>query len=126
MSRSRDTVRRARPQIAKCIGCGCDDDHACELGCYWLRVDYDAGKGVCSECPAFAEQWDRGDRTDHSGEPGFDPAEEEIVPTEAERARKRFPDGRCDHFWPRLSPHDSDACCRCGMSFTRYIFTECP
>lgn len=25
--------------IATCIGCGCDDHHACGEGCYWLRVD---------------------------------------------------------------------------------------
>lgn len=49
---------------AICIGCGCDDLHACEdaLGdpCYWLRLDRKAGKGVCSECPEYVEQWDKG------------------------------------------------------------------
>lgn len=36
--------------IATCIGCGCDDDHACDLGCSWLVVDRGVGLGVCSEC----------------------------------------------------------------------------
>ncbi len=39
--------------IATCIGCGCDDLHACQDehgACYWLTVDYDAGRGVCSCC----------------------------------------------------------------------------
>jgi hypothetical protein len=38
---------------AICIGCGCDDDHACELGCAWLNVDRSAGLGVCSSCPGW-------------------------------------------------------------------------
>lgn len=37
-----------------CVGCGCDDLHACvsEMGdaCYWLKVNYDTKQGVCSEC----------------------------------------------------------------------------
>lgn len=37
--------------IARCVGCGCTDTHACELGCYWLAVNRHAGLGVCSECP---------------------------------------------------------------------------
>ena len=48
--------------IAVCVGCGCDDFHACEseLGpCRWLRVDYGLGLGVCSECPEHVEAWDR-------------------------------------------------------------------
>lgn len=49
--------------IAVCIECGCDDLHACERGCSWLRVDYDAGLGVCSECAQRVKDWDRGDRT---------------------------------------------------------------
>ncbi len=53
--------------IATCIGCGCDDYHACandKTGqpCSWLRVDYDAGFGVCSECPDHVVRWDAGDR----------------------------------------------------------------
>lgn len=76
--------------IAVCIGCGCDDLHACvrdvqlddlvepnfEDGflveiprkvatveaCHWLRVDRDAGLGVCSACPGSVERWDAGER----------------------------------------------------------------
>lgn len=48
--------------IATCIGCGCDDNHACRDAfddpCYWLRVDYKAGIGVCSECPQKVDSWD--------------------------------------------------------------------
>ncbi|KGC20326.1 hypothetical protein DM48_7914 [Burkholderia gladioli] len=45
-----------RRHIATCIGCGCDDDHACwddaqDAPCSWVRVDYTAGLGVCSACP---------------------------------------------------------------------------
>ncbi|MBE7413862.1 MAG: hypothetical protein HS130_00985 [Deltaproteobacteria bacterium] len=39
--------------VATCIGCGCTDDCACFKDgkpCYWLAVDYDRGRGVCSEC----------------------------------------------------------------------------
>ena len=32
---------------ATCIGCGCDDDHACMQGCGWLRVNRHIGRGVC-------------------------------------------------------------------------------
>jgi ParB/RepB/Spo0J family partition protein len=48
----------AKEPLATCIGCGCDDDHACEGGCTWLRVDRQSGKGVCSSCPDHVEQWD--------------------------------------------------------------------
>ena len=52
--------------IATCIGCGCDELHACQddlLGpCKWLRVDYKAGAGVCSECPDDVARFDAGDR----------------------------------------------------------------
>lgn len=43
--------------IARCIGCGCTDVWACDVGCYWLAVDYGAGKGVCSECPEELERF---------------------------------------------------------------------
>ena len=47
--------------IARCIGCGCDDNHACRpYGCSWLRVDYAAGVGVCSECSTLVAEWDQG------------------------------------------------------------------
>jgi hypothetical protein len=76
--------------IAVCIGCGCDDLHAClialpleegiersllglpvkstramtfaDRGCSWLRLDRGAGLGVCSACPGSVERWDAGDR----------------------------------------------------------------
>lgn len=48
---------------ASCIECGCDDWNACAGGCYWLRVDYDAGLGVCSECAHRVDDWDAGNRS---------------------------------------------------------------
>ncbi len=51
------------PGVAVCIGCGCDDMHACEEGCWWLRVDRAAQLGVCSSCAAHVSRWDAGDRT---------------------------------------------------------------
>ncbi|TCW78691.1 hypothetical protein C5O80_30755 [Burkholderia sp. SRS-46] len=53
---------------ALCIGCGCDDFHACwddarESPCFWKRVDRGAGLGVCSACPECVSAWDAGDRT---------------------------------------------------------------
>lgn len=54
--------------IAYCIGCACDDNHACldhERGepCHWVRVDYEEGLGVCSACKDFAADWDAGHRS---------------------------------------------------------------
>lgn len=44
---------------AVCIGCGCDTMHACVdqdgNACYWLKVDYEIGLGVCSECPQYLD-----------------------------------------------------------------------
>jgi hypothetical protein len=40
------------PALALCIGCRCDDDHACPGGCSWLVVDRNLGLGVCSQCPS--------------------------------------------------------------------------
>jgi uncharacterized protein (DUF983 family) len=54
--------RRLTP-LAHCIGCGCHDFQACESGCWWLRVDYAAAVGVCSECGTHVERWDAGDRS---------------------------------------------------------------
>ncbi|MHB8252208.1 MAG: hypothetical protein ACYDEV_00555 [Acidiferrobacter sp.] len=48
---------------ATCIECGCDDDNACVDGCFWLRVDYGVGLGVCSECGSRVADWDRGNQT---------------------------------------------------------------
>ena len=49
-------------RLARCIECGCDDDYACDEGCFWLRVDREAGLGVCSSCEARLKDWDAGDR----------------------------------------------------------------
>lgn len=54
-------------EISTCIGCGCDDNHACfdEIAgqpCSWIRVDRGAGLGVCSACPDHVERWDKGDQ----------------------------------------------------------------
>lgn len=37
-------------RVATCTGCGCTDDRACLGDCWWLAVDREAGKGVCSNC----------------------------------------------------------------------------
>lgn len=119
--------------IASCIGCGCDDFHACpvgdERGCHWLRVDYEEGLGVCSACPEFEAQWDAGDRTPHA---------EPIREREAHAAgtlrmarpeqpkRPLQPGERCDHDWPYEDVRDADCCRRCGMTFVRHVFTEMP
>ncbi len=66
MSRAASTQqgRQVTPvgMVATCIGCGCDDLHACAGGCSWLRVDRESGDGICSECAHLVEQWDRGER----------------------------------------------------------------
>lgn len=41
-----------------CIACGCDDLHACEGGCYWLRADPIRGVGVCNTCKPYTAAWD--------------------------------------------------------------------
>lgn len=53
--------------FAVCIGCGCDDLHACwddntQQPCHWIRVDYDVGRGVCSCCDDLVSGWDAGKR----------------------------------------------------------------
>jgi len=53
--------------ISVCIGCGCDDLHAChdpvaQCGCSWLRVDRRVGAGVCSCCSEKLAGWDSDDR----------------------------------------------------------------
>lgn len=66
-------VLMSQPGQCRCIGCGCDDRHACqdEFGepCGWLRIDRETGVGVCSECPDTVALWDRmvrvGDCTGH-------------------------------------------------------------
>ena len=49
--------------ISTCIGCGCDDLHACldadtGYGCHWLRTN-GTGEGVCSECSHLTAAWDK-------------------------------------------------------------------
>jgi hypothetical protein len=45
---------RATTTAVICIGCGCDELHACidasENPCRWIAVDEGAGLGLCSEC----------------------------------------------------------------------------
>lgn len=55
---------------AICIGCGCDEFHACRhdtplIGastCWWLHFDAAANVGVCSACPDLAQMWKAGER----------------------------------------------------------------
>ena len=54
-------------EIATCIGCGCDDNHACydeltDRPCHWVRLDRTTGRGVCSTCADEVFRWDAGDR----------------------------------------------------------------
>lgn len=48
--------------VSTCLGCGCDDLHACPNGCRWLRVDRERGEGICSECGNLVEAWDHNER----------------------------------------------------------------
>lgn len=44
---------------AKCIGCGCTDDHTCvenDQPCHWLSVNRVEGVGACSSCPDAFDQ----------------------------------------------------------------------
>ena len=63
-----DTANHRANPVAFCIGCGCDDFHACldertDEPCHWLRLDRVMARGVCSACPADTQRWDAGDRT---------------------------------------------------------------
>jgi hypothetical protein len=40
----------AQPPGTKCIECKCDEDHACEGGCWWVRHPEDPKKPLCSKC----------------------------------------------------------------------------
>jgi len=40
---------------AQCIRCGCTDSQACDEGCAWTVVDYEAGVGVCDACESSLE-----------------------------------------------------------------------
>lgn len=84
--------------IATCIGCGCDDLHACcdsQSGrpCSWLAVDYSIGKGVCTSCENHIERWKAGDMEIHrdTGTEGIDPVQ---ILSMLEHCRFRFNDER--------------------------------
>lgn len=117
---------------AACIGCGCDDFHACDGGCFWLRVDYAESLGVCSRCPEFEAQWDDGDHTPHAQpiaeleDPVLSrvPRPEQARP--AQPRRRLPPEQLCEHDWPFEDVQDADQCRWCGMGFLRHIFTEMP
>lgn len=52
--------------MSVCIGCGCDEQHACldpttGQGCSWLRADPSDDLGVCSSCPEHVARFDAGD-----------------------------------------------------------------
>jgi hypothetical protein len=54
---------------AICIGCGCDEDHACPFGdlhvadpCWWYRFSAETKTGVCSSCTDLLAAWDKGER----------------------------------------------------------------
>ena len=49
--------------VSYCIGCGCNDDYSCDRGCSWIRLDRNAGLGVCSECEHRTSDWDNGKRS---------------------------------------------------------------
>lgn len=51
-----------------CIGCGCDEAHACATDaarglCWWMRFSARHRAGVCSYCEDQLEHWDGGGRT---------------------------------------------------------------
>ena len=54
--------QRPHPSLSVCIGCGCDDFHACSERCCWVHVDVDLGVGVCSECSRHITSWRHGER----------------------------------------------------------------
>lgn len=113
--------------VASCIGCGCDDFHACEGGCWWLRVDYEEKRGVCSCCAEFEAQWDAGDHTPHA-QPIAELEDPKLsrVPTPDAKPPHLLPGQRCSHYWPFEDVQDGDACRWCGMSFLRHVFMEMP
>ena len=45
--------RKPRLRLVVCIGCGCDDLHACtDFGtpCHWVAVNHKRLVGICSAC----------------------------------------------------------------------------
>ncbi len=113
--------------VAACIGCGCDDNRACDGGCYWLRVDRAEGKGVCSECAVHVEAWDQGDRTARA-QPIAEIEAEMCGDIRFHRPEQPKPPGGCqgNHDWPFEDVQDADQCRWCGMGFLRHVFTELP
>lgn len=64
-------------KVAICIGCGCDDNHACkdpvdDLPCSWLAIDRSRHRGVCSCCPRRLEAFKKGSRHLTRGGPSRD------------------------------------------------------
>lgn len=57
-----------------CIGCGCDEQHACAMdhvgfyaGCWWLRFEAETRVGICSACDDLVSRWDDGERAPQLG-----------------------------------------------------------
>lgn len=60
-----------RAVCEQCIGCGCDDFHACGTPpdtCYWLVFDAGTGVGLCSQCADLMDAWRMGARTPEAAE----------------------------------------------------------
>ena len=60
-------MEKIMDNISTCIGCGCNDLHAChdektDLPCSWIVVDREISRGVCSCCAPHLSRWDSGDR----------------------------------------------------------------
>jgi hypothetical protein len=116
-----------RSDVAVCIGCGCDDNHACEFGCYWLRLDREDRKGVCSECVDHCEAWDRGDRTSRAQSMAEIEAEmlEDMLATRMRKPVKENPGiTPCPHDWPYQEIELGDHCRWCGMTFIYHTHME--
>jgi hypothetical protein len=60
------SARTKTPRLCQCIGCGCDDEHACQdlIGdpCGWLVRSTSGRLGVCTQCPALLRAWEDGKR----------------------------------------------------------------
>jgi len=87
-------------KVSVCIGCGCDDLHACRGGgffedepCSWLAVDRRAQLGVCSSCSDALPAWRKGNRE-------LSPKARQAVELRTLRAAPRKPPIRCPGFRP--------------------------
>jgi hypothetical protein len=62
----RASRRPDAPVLCQCIGCGCDDLHACAdlIGdpCSWLVRSESGRLGVCTQCPVALARWKAGKR----------------------------------------------------------------